>query len=65
MRPKLQKQSALKHAGRIIPRSGGYDTPQRAAEFIVPIRDFSLTDNFFYSVLPAIILMRFVLKGVE
>jgi len=26
MRPKLQKQSALKFAGRIIPRSGGYET---------------------------------------
>ena len=26
MRPKLQKQSALKLVGRIIPRSGGYYT---------------------------------------
>jgi hypothetical protein len=26
MRPKLQKQSALKLAGRIIPRSGGFNT---------------------------------------
>jgi hypothetical protein len=26
MRPKFQKQSALKLAGRIIPRSGGYNT---------------------------------------
>jgi hypothetical protein len=25
MRPMLQKQSTLKHAGRIIPRSGGFD----------------------------------------
>jgi hypothetical protein len=25
MRPKLQKQSALKFAGRIIPRSGGHE----------------------------------------
>jgi hypothetical protein len=30
MRPKLQKQSALKLAGRTIPQSGGYDTPQIA-----------------------------------
>jgi hypothetical protein len=28
MRPKLQKHSALKLAGRIIPQSGGYNTPQ-------------------------------------
>jgi len=27
MRPKFQKQSALKLAGRIIPQSGGYNTP--------------------------------------
>jgi len=26
MRPKLQKQSALKIAGRIIPQSGGFNT---------------------------------------
>jgi len=26
MRPKLQKQSALKLAGRIIPRSGGSES---------------------------------------
>jgi hypothetical protein len=33
MRPKLQKQSALKLAGRIIPRSGEvFNTPQLAAE---------------------------------
>ena len=32
MRPKLQKQSALKLAGRIIPQGGGYDTPQIAAK---------------------------------
>ena len=30
MRPKLQKQSALKLAGLIIPRSVGYDNPQLA-----------------------------------
>jgi hypothetical protein len=34
MRPKLQKQSALKLAGRIIPRSGGFNIPQLAAEHI-------------------------------
>jgi len=34
MRPKLQKQSALKFAGRTIPRSGGYSTPQLAAESV-------------------------------
>ena len=27
MRPKLQKQSVLKLAGRIIPQSGGYKIP--------------------------------------
>ena len=32
MRPKFQKQSELKLAGRIIPRSGGFNTPQLAAE---------------------------------
>ena len=32
MRPKLQKQSALKLAGRIIPQSGRYNTPQLTAE---------------------------------
>jgi len=32
MRPKLQKQSTLKLAGRIIPLSGGYNTPQIAAK---------------------------------
>jgi hypothetical protein len=40
MRPKLQKQSAqpeghkLKFAGRIIPQSGGYNTPQLAADCV-------------------------------
>jgi len=34
MRPKLQKQSVLKFAGRIIQRSGGYNTPQLAAESV-------------------------------
>jgi hypothetical protein len=34
MRPKLQKQSALKLAGRTIPQSGGFNTPQLAAEFV-------------------------------
>jgi hypothetical protein len=34
MRPKFQKHSALKLAGRIIPQSGGYDTPLLAFEFI-------------------------------
>jgi hypothetical protein len=34
MRPKLQKQSTLKLAGRIIPQSGGYNTPQLALGFI-------------------------------
>ena len=34
MRPKFQKQSALKLAGRIIPRSGGYKTSQLAAESV-------------------------------
>jgi hypothetical protein len=41
MRPKLQKQNALKLAGRIIPeaerdqypQSGGYYTPQIALEY--------------------------------
>jgi hypothetical protein len=33
MRPKLQKQSALKLVGRIIPQSGGYETPQFAVGF--------------------------------
>jgi hypothetical protein len=32
MRPKLQKHSVLEFASRIIPRSGGYNTPQLAAE---------------------------------
>ena len=32
MRRKLKKQSALKFAGRFIPRSGGYNAPQLAAE---------------------------------
>jgi hypothetical protein len=34
MRPKLQKQSALNLAGRIIPQSGGFNTPQLAAESV-------------------------------
>ena len=34
MRPKLQKHSALKLAGRIIPRSGGYNTPKLTLGFI-------------------------------
>jgi len=34
MRPKFQKRSALKLADRIIPRSGGYKTPQLAAESV-------------------------------
>ena len=34
MRPKLRKQSALKLAGRIIPRSGGFNTPQLVAESV-------------------------------
>jgi hypothetical protein len=34
MRPKLQKHSALKLVGRIIPRSGGFKTPQLAAESV-------------------------------
>jgi hypothetical protein len=34
MRPKPQKQSALKLAGRTIPQSGGYDTSLFALEFI-------------------------------
>jgi hypothetical protein len=33
MRPKLQKQSALKLVGRIIPQSGGYEIPQLAMGF--------------------------------
>jgi len=32
MRPKHQKHSVLKLAGRIIPRSGGFNIPQLAAE---------------------------------
>ena len=32
MRPKFQKHSALKLAGRIIPRKQGYNTPQLAEE---------------------------------
>jgi len=46
MRPKRQKHSALKLAGRIIPRSGGFNTPQLTAEsvskacFGVHTRDF-------------------------
>ena len=45
---KLQKQSALKFAGRIIPRSGGYNTPQRAREMFLKLafgfhtRDFAV-----------------------
>jgi len=31
MSPKFQKRSVLKLAGRIIPRSGGFNTPQLAA----------------------------------
>jgi hypothetical protein len=34
MRPKFWKQSALKLAGRIIPRSGGHDTTQFAAKIV-------------------------------
>jgi len=34
MRPKFQKQSALKLLGRIIPQSGGFNTPQLAAESV-------------------------------
>jgi hypothetical protein len=34
MRPKLQKRSALKFVSRIIPRSGGFNTPQLAAESV-------------------------------
>jgi hypothetical protein len=34
MRPKLQKHSVLKLAGRIIPRSAGFNTPQLAAESV-------------------------------
>ena len=41
MRPKLQKQSALKLAGRIIPQSGGYNTPQIALRFIPVIAEQS------------------------
>jgi hypothetical protein len=34
MRPKLQKRSELTLAGRIIPQSGGYNTPKRAFESV-------------------------------
>jgi hypothetical protein len=34
MRPQFQKRSALKLAGRIIPQSGGYNTPKLALGFI-------------------------------
>src|SRR5271157_1186678 len=52
MRPKLQKQSALKLAGRIILRSGGFNTPQLTTEsvfkacFGVHTRDYKLK-NFY------------------
>ena len=48
MKPKLQKQSALKLGGRIIPRSGGFNTPQLTAEYVskacfgVHTRDYKL-----------------------
>jgi len=34
MRPKFQKQSVLKLAGRIIPYKQGYNTPQLVAESV-------------------------------
>ncbi len=39
MRPKFQKQrqSALKLAGRIIPQSGGYNTPKLALSIITVV----------------------------
>jgi hypothetical protein len=53
MRLKLQKQSALKLASRIIPQSGGYDNPQQAAEIVskvcfgVHTRDLSRPNSYF------------------
>jgi len=50
MRPNLQKQSALKIAGRIIPRSGGYNTPQLAAESVSKASfGVHTRDSCFYS----------------
>jgi hypothetical protein len=52
MRPKLQKQSALKLAGRIIPQSGGFNTTQRSFESVskacggVHTRDFTESYRF-------------------
>jgi hypothetical protein len=52
MSPKFQKRSVVKFAGRITPRSGGFSTPQLAAEavskacFGVHTRDFQLTGYF-------------------
>jgi hypothetical protein len=55
MRPKLQKHSVLELASRIIPRSGGYNTPQLAAGpvskacFGVHTRDlFYEESNYFF-----------------
>jgi len=44
MRPKLQKRSALKIAGRIIPGSGGFNTPQLALGFIPVIKMKKVVD---------------------
>jgi hypothetical protein len=40
MRPKFQKQSALKLAGRIIPLGGGCETPLHSSEFTPVAFDF-------------------------
>jgi len=47
MRPKLQKQSALKLAGRIIPRSGEFNIPQLAAESVSKACFGVHTRNYF------------------
>jgi hypothetical protein len=51
MRPKLQKQSALKLAGRIIPRSGGFNTPKLAAESLSKACFGVHTHDYFLDVL--------------
>jgi len=47
VRLKFRKRSELKFVSRTIPQSGGYDTPQRAREFVSKAC-FGFHDRDFY-----------------
>jgi hypothetical protein len=62
MRPKLQKQSALKLSGRIIPLSGGCNTPKLALGYytrdsIIPIQ-LLLPDHKWMEILEAVAVTK-------